>query len=116
MSNVGSEAATITPEEHERKLMEILMAQPDFERFPYPEYIYKKYKIKKPEIMPIMEALKMHNHIQNMPGDGKLEIRPPAEGGLRTMPEFDTKGLIEVKSEALLNEVAEHSEIQGQGS
>ena len=110
--------AAVVPEDDakERKLMEILMAQPDFERFPFPEYIYKKYKIAKPTIVPLMEALKLHNHIQNMPGDGKLEIRAPAEGGVRPMPEFDTKGLIEVKSEALLNEVSEHSESQGQGS
>jgi len=113
MASVVPDAAE---EEREKKLMEILMALPDFERFPFPEYIFKKYKIKKPEIMPLMEALKHHNHIQNMPGNGKLEIRPPAEGGVRPILEYDTKGLLQIKSEDKTNEVVEHSEIQGQGS
>jgi hypothetical protein len=110
--------ASVVPEddERERKLMEILMAQPDFERFPFPEYIYKKYKIAKPTIVPLMDALKLHTRIQNMPGDGKLEIRPPAEGGLRPILAYDTKGMLEIKSEPLLNEVVEHSESEGQSS
>ena len=103
-------------EEREKKLMEILMAQPDFERFPFPEYIFKKYNIKKPTIIPLMEALHLHNHIQNLPGDGKLEIRGPAEGGVRPIPAFDTTNLLEVKSEPTTNEVVKHSEVQGQGS
>ena len=110
--------AAVVPldDERERKLMEILMAQPDFERFPFPEYIYKKYKIAKPTIVPLMEALKLHNHIQNMPGDGKLEIRAPSEGGVRPILAYDTAGMLQIKSGPLLNEVSEHSESQGQGS
>ena len=51
-----------------------------------------------------MEALRQHEFIQNMPGDGKLEIRPPAPGGLR--PLIEVKPLeIEVKTD----EVSEDS-------
>tara|TARA_R110000868_G_scaffold1210_3_gene9230 strand:+ start:706 stop:1041 length:336 start_codon:yes stop_codon:yes gene_type:complete len=103
-------------EAREKQLMEILMSLPDFERFPFPEYIFKKYNIKKPTIMPLMEALKQHNHIQNMPGDGKLEIRAPAEGGLRPLLEYDTKGMLEIKSGPIENEVVQHSESEGQSS
>ena len=92
-------------DDREKQLMEILMALPDFERLPFPEYIYKKYNIKKPTIVPLMEALRTHNHIQNMPGDGKLEIRGPAEGGVRPLIESDTKNLLEVKSEPTSNEI-----------
>jgi hypothetical protein len=91
-------------EQRERELIEILKKLPDFDRLPLPEYIYDKYNIPKPKIQSLMEALRQHNYIQNMPGDGKLEIRPPAPGGVR--PLIEVKPLeIEVKSD----EVSEDS-------
>jgi hypothetical protein len=71
-------------EQKEKTMIEKLMRLPDFDRLPFPEYIYKKYNLKKPSILSIMESLALHNTFQNAPGDGKpLEIREPAPGGVR---------------------------------
>lgn len=98
-------------EQRERELMEILMKLPDFDRYPLPEYLYAKYNLQKPKIMSLMESLKHYDHIQNMPGDGTLEIRPPAPGGVR--PLIEVKPLeLEVKA----NEALEDKQGEGQSS
>jgi hypothetical protein len=71
-------------EQKEKTMIEKLMRLPDFDRLPFPEYIYKKYNLKKPSILSLNESLALHNCFQNAPGDGKpLEIRGPAPGGVR---------------------------------
>jgi hypothetical protein len=64
---------------------------PDFERFPLPKFWYDKFKIIPPKIPTIKEALKLHYETQlaylNNPEAPKVEIRPPAEGGVRPLLE-----------------------------
>lgn len=99
-------------EQRERELIEMLKKLPDFERYPLPKYMYTKYNIPEPKIMSLMESLRHYDYIQNLPGDGTLEIRPPAPGGVR--PLLEVKPLeIEVKTE---NEVGENQQIEGQSS
>jgi hypothetical protein len=75
-------------EQKEKTILETLMKLPDFDRLPFPEYIYKKYNLKKPSILSINEALALHNRYANAPGDGTpLEIRDAAPGGLREIQE-----------------------------
>jgi hypothetical protein len=90
-------------EQKEKTMIEKLMRLPDFDRLPFPDYIYKKYNLKKPGILSIMESLALHNTFQNAPGDGTpLEIRGPAPGGVREVLadkplEIETKMLDESK-------------------
>jgi hypothetical protein len=87
-------------DQRERELLEILRKLPDFDRLPLPKYLYTKYNIPEPKIQSLMESLKHYDYIQNMPGDGILEIREPAAGGVR--PLIEVKPLeLEVKNEAL---------------
>lgn len=76
-------------EQKEKNIIETLMQLPDFDRLPFPEYIYKKYNLKKPSILSINESLRLNNMTANAPGDGKpIEIREPAPGGLRELHEL----------------------------
>ena len=75
-------------EQKEKTILETLMQLPDFDRLPFPEYIYKKYNLKKPSILSINESLRLSNNTANAPGDGTpLEIRGAAPGGLRELIE-----------------------------
>jgi hypothetical protein len=71
-------------------LVEQFKQVPDFDRFPLPEVIYEKYNIKKPKASyEIMEALTYQTppH-QSLNKNGKVELRGPAEGGVREIKEF----------------------------
>ena len=60
---------------------------PDWERFPMPEVIYKKFGIKKPEPADVGELTRNSNPF----GYGghytePMELRGPVEGGVRVVP------------------------------
>ena len=101
-------------DKRERELLEMLKQLPDFDRFPLPEHFYAKYSIPRPKILGLMEALRLQNKTENLPGDGKpVEIRQPAPGGVRPLIEVEP-----VKMEVLSkeDEVAEHTESEGRSS
>lgn len=65
---------------------------PDWDRFPMPEVFYEHFKVKKPKpSLSIMDALaySVPPH-ESLNKNGKIEIRPPAEGGVREIKEFLT--------------------------
>ena len=59
---------------------------PDFDRFPLPKDWYEKFNIPPPKIPTLRDALKAHYEAQlaylNSP-EVPVEVRPPAEGGVR---------------------------------
>lgn len=64
---------------------------PDWERFPLPEVLYEKFNLKKPQPATVMECVTYSpppHHSLNK--NGKVEIRKPAEGGVREIKEFLT--------------------------
>ena len=64
---------------------------PDWDRFPLPEVIYEKFQLKKPQPATVMECVTYTpppHHSLNK--NGKVEIRKPAEGGIREIKEFLT--------------------------
>lgn len=64
---------------------------PDWERFPLPEVVYKQFNLKKPQPASVMECVTYSpppHHSLNK--NGKVEIRKPAEGGVREINEFLT--------------------------
>jgi len=72
---------------------EVLMKTPYFkENLPHlllPDFLYEKYNLPKPEIQSFKTYLNNTSKYQFMPG-GQLEIRKPAPGGVRSMPEIKT--------------------------
>ena len=65
---------------------------PDWDRFPLPEVFYKHFNVKKPQpSYSVAEAVAYRPppH-QSLNKNGKVEIRPPAEGGVREIKEFLT--------------------------
>lgn len=65
---------------------------PDWDRFPMPEVFYEHFNVKKPKsAVSLMECLTYTPppH-QSLNKNGKVEIRPPAEGGVREIKEFLT--------------------------
>lgn len=62
---------------------------PDFDRLPLPKSWYELFKIPPPKIPTIKEALKAHYETQldylNSPTSPEVEIRPPADGGVRPL-------------------------------
>lgn len=64
---------------------------PDWDRFPLPEVLYEKFQLKKPQPATVMECVTYApppHHSLNK--NGKVEIRKPAEGGVREIKEFLT--------------------------
>ena len=113
------EKGNITREEmqeedkRERELLEELMKLPDFDRMPLPQHFYKKYNLPPPKILGIMEALKVKNYCDGMPGDGRpIEIRQPAPGGLREIIAAEPLKIECVQSD----ETSENKESEGQNS
>lgn len=68
-------------------LMKEFMKIPDFIRYPLPEWMYKKYNIKKPSVAEISEVVTYTTppHL-SLNTDGKVEVLPIAEGGVREVP------------------------------
>ena len=98
----------------ERQLVETLMTLPDFDRFPLPEHFYAKYNIPKPKILGLMEALRLQNRTECSPGDGRpIEIRKPADGGVRPLIEVEAVKMEVIKKE---DEATEHTESEGRNS
>ena len=68
-----------------------LKVLPDFDRFPLPKSWYEKFNIPPPKIPTLREALKAHYEAQlaylNSPDSLPVEVRPPAEGGVRPILE-----------------------------
>lgn len=65
---------------------------PDWDRFPMPEVFYQHFNLKKPQpSVSLMESLAYQPppH-QSLNKDGKVEIRKPAEGGVREIKEYLT--------------------------
>lgn len=62
---------------------------PDWDRFPLPEVMYEHFKLKKPQPGTVAECVAYTTppH-QSLNKNGKVEIRKPAEGGVRPMPAF----------------------------
>lgn len=62
---------------------------PDWDRFPLPEILYEKFNLKKPQPATVMECVAYvpPPHI-SLNKNGKVEIRKPAEGGVREINEF----------------------------
>lgn len=72
------------------QLFEEFKQVPDWERFPMPEVFYQHFNVKKPKpSYEVMESLAYTPppH-QSLNKNGKIEIRPPAEGGVREIKEF----------------------------
>lgn len=65
---------------------------PDWDKYPMPEVFYEHFKVKKPQpALSLMESLTYTappHHSLNK--NGKVEIRGPAEGGVREIKEFLT--------------------------
>jgi hypothetical protein len=68
----------------------------EWKKYPLPEAIYKKYGVDMPDPDRTMkEFLREYEKIRCLPGDGELEIRPPAPGGLRELGELTKEITVE---------------------
>jgi len=69
------------------RLIKEFMKIPDFIRYPLPEWIYKKYNLKKPQPAEISEVVSYtpppHESLNKT---GQVEVLPIAEGGVREVP------------------------------
>lgn len=78
----------------EKAIFDALKKLPDFDRFPLPKNWYSMFNLPPPKIPTLKEALKLHYETQlafiNSPDYPEVEIRPPAEGGIRPIPEGET--------------------------
>ena len=78
----------------DEQIFTILKDLPDFNRFPLPKTWYEKFNIPPPKIPTLREALKSHYETQlaflNSPDVPEVEVRPPAEGGVRPILEVET--------------------------
>ena len=86
--------SVVAPPKFDDKLIfDLLKHLPDFNRFPLPKNWYEKFNIPPPKIPTLKEALKLHYETQlafiNSPDYPEPEIRPPAEGGVRPIPESE---------------------------
>ena len=72
----------------EEDIVALIKQLPDASRFPLPESWYEKYGFVKPEPMTMQEVLKTSFRTMFAPAIGDVEERPPAEGGLRSIPEL----------------------------
>jgi hypothetical protein len=90
---------TIDPEKtyNEEDIVQLLKKLPDVSRFPLPESWYDKYGFVKPEPMSIQEVFKSSFTTMFAPSDGPVEERPPAEGGVRILPEIPMNNVEDVK-------------------
>jgi hypothetical protein len=65
--------------------LEQFMKLPDWNRYPMPETFYKTFGIEKPKALEISAYLRtnLESFMQAGFGSGQVEIRGPAEGGVR---------------------------------
>ena len=65
--------------------LEQFMKLPDWNRYPMPETFYKTFNIEKPKALEIGAYLRsnLDSFIQAGFGSGQVELRGPAEGGVR---------------------------------
>ena len=65
--------------------LEQFMKLPDWNRYPMPETFYKTFNIEKPKTLEIGAYLRtnMESFMQTGFGSGQVEMRGPAEGGVR---------------------------------
>ena len=86
LESIAKDYVPKTDEEIYNSLKEL----PDFDRFPLPKDWYTKFNIPPPKIPTLRDALKAHYEAQlaylNSP-EVPVEIRPPAEGGVRPILE-----------------------------
>jgi hypothetical protein len=68
----------------EEEMVDMIKRLPDGIRFPLPDSWYEKYNIERPQPMSFTEAL--HNSFRVMFTDAPIEVRQPAEGGVRELP------------------------------
>jgi len=62
---------------------------PDWEKYPMPEVFYEHFKIQKPKPSNgIQECLSYQPPLSLPLNNGKVEIRKPAEGGVREIKEY----------------------------
>lgn len=78
------------------ELFDELKKLPDWDRFPYPEVFYKHFNVKKPQPAAVDECAMYIPPRGFYEGPG--ETRPPAEGGVREIKEYQTLP-VEVKLE-----------------
>lgn len=71
------------------QLLQAFKRLPDWDRYPLPEVMYEKFGLKKPQPLTINECATYTPPVsENLNKDGKVEIRPLAEGGVREIKEF----------------------------
>lgn len=71
------------------ELFEEFKKLPDWHLYPMPEVFYQHFKVKKPQAATLQEAVCYQPPpYQSLNENGKVEIRPPAEGGVREIKEF----------------------------
>ena len=72
------------------EVFELFKQLPDWDKYPMPEVFYQHFQVKKPKpSASIMEALTYTPPLsQSLNKDGKVELRPPAEGGVRPIEQF----------------------------
>jgi hypothetical protein len=71
------------------QIYDLLKDLPDFDRLPLPKYFYEKFNIPPPKILTPMEAIRLMEKTACAPGlvSTPIEIREPAPGGVREMPQ-----------------------------
>lgn len=73
----------------DEEILNQLKKLPDFDRLPLPKSWYERFHLSPPKIPTMREALKMHYETQlaylNSPTSPEVEIRPPADGGVRPL-------------------------------
>lgn len=86
------------------QLFEEFKKLPDWDKYPLPEFMYKKYGIRKPKPADINEIVTYSAppHV-SLNKNGKVDLLPVAEGGVREVP-VGTEMPVEVK---LLNDKGE---------
>ena len=63
---------------------------PDWNLYPWPEVFYEKYNLPKPKARdPAIEEMVLYKPAPYVPlGEGKTEVRGPAEGGVRIIENY----------------------------
>lgn len=69
------------------ELLEEFKKLPDWDRFPLPKWVYEKYNLPIPKPVSIDQYFRELTGFETIQGGAAGEVRPPAEGGLRQMPE-----------------------------
>lgn len=72
------------------ELFEQFKKLPDWDKYPLPEVLYEHFNIKKPK--PSTDIMSSLCYVpppsESLNKNGKVEIRPPAEGGVRQIEEL----------------------------